>query len=147
MAKKTRAEDIDTSFIINSFREDDYSIPPHARSIEGEAEVSVESGQEKKPDIPAKKENTKEESERKKTVKSDYEDTFVRKSALTARQGKQVYIRKEFHDRILKITQVIGHNEITIADYLDNVMVHHFGQFQNDVAESFNRHIKSYNNL
>ena len=33
MAKKTRAEDIDTSFIINSFREDDYSIPPHARSL------------------------------------------------------------------------------------------------------------------
>lgn len=94
------------------------------------------------------KESPKEEPERKrKGVKSDFEETFVRKSALTARQGKQVYIRKEFHDRILKITQVIGQNEITIADYLDNVMAHHFGQFQNDVAESFNRHIKSYNNL
>ena len=98
--------------------------------------------------IPTKKESPKEEPERKrKGVKSDFEETFVRKSALTARQGKQVYIRKEFHDRILKITQVIGQNEITIADYLDNVMAHHFGQFQNDVAESFNRHIKSYNNL
>ena len=148
MAKKTRAEDIDTSFIINSFREDDYSIPPQARSLEGEAKVSNETGQEKKSDIPAKRESPKEEPERKrKGVKSDYEEIFVHKSALTARQGKQVYIRKEFHDRILKITQVIGQNEITIADYLDNVMAHHFGQFQNDVAESFNRHIKSYNNL
>ena len=110
--------------------------------------MSDETGQEKKSDIPAKRESPKEEPERKrKGVKSDYEETFVRKSALTARQGKQVYIRKEFHDRILKITQVIGQNEITIADYLDNVMAHHFGQFQNDVAESFNRHIKSYNNL
>ena len=148
MAKKTRVEDIDTSFIINSFREDDYSIPAHARSIEGETEVSTETRQEKISDIPAKRENPKEEAERKKKgVKSDYEQTFVRKSALTARQGKQVYIRKEFHDRILKITQVIGQNDITIADYLDNVMAYHFGQFQNDVAESFNRHIKSYNNL
>ena len=148
MAKKTRAEDIDTSFIINSFREDDYSIPPHARSLEGETEVSAETGAEKVSDISAKRESAKDEPERKKKgVKSDYEETFVRKSALTARQGKQVYIRKEFHDRILKITQVIGQNEITIADYLDNVMAYHFGQFQNDVAESFNRHIKSYNNL
>ena len=148
MAKKTRVEDIDTSFIINSFREDDYSIPPHARSLEGDTKVSDQTGQEKKSDIPTKKESPKEEPERKrKSVKSDYEETFVRKSALTARQGKQVYIRKEFHDRILKITQVIGQNEITIADYLDNVMTHHFGQFQNDVAESFNRHIKSYNNI
>ena len=39
MAKKTRVEDIDTSFIINSFREDDYSIPPHARSLEGDTKV------------------------------------------------------------------------------------------------------------
>ena len=60
MAKKTRVEDIDTSFIINSFREDDYSIPPQARSLEGEAKVSDETGQEKKSDIPAKRESPKE---------------------------------------------------------------------------------------
>ena len=85
MAKKTRVKDIDTSFIINSFREDDYSIPPHARSLEGETKVSDETGQEKKSDTSAKRESLKEEPERKrKSVKSDYEETFVRKSALTA---------------------------------------------------------------
>ena len=55
MAKKTRVEDIDTSFIINSFREDDYSIPPHARSLERDTKVSDQTGQEKKSDIPTKK--------------------------------------------------------------------------------------------
>lgn len=35
MVKKTRVEDIDSDAIINSFRQDDTSIPPGARSTEG----------------------------------------------------------------------------------------------------------------
>ena len=35
MAKKARIEDIDSDAIINSFRMDDASIPPEARSTDG----------------------------------------------------------------------------------------------------------------
>ncbi|EEX46946.1 hypothetical protein BACFIN_05299 [Bacteroides finegoldii DSM 17565] len=37
MAKKTRIEDIDSEAVINSFRLDDTSIPPEARSTDGNA--------------------------------------------------------------------------------------------------------------
>ena len=39
MAKKTRIEDIDSEAVINSFRLDDTSIPPEARSTDGNAPV------------------------------------------------------------------------------------------------------------
>lgn len=132
MARKTRIEDIDSDAIINSFRQDDTSIPPAARSTDGSA-----------PAPP------KEEPERRRRSgppeKSYYDATFVRGSNLTARLGKQVYIRKEFHDRIQKMLHVMGGNEVTIASFLDNVLAHHFTQFQDEIAESFSRHMKSYN--
>ena len=59
--------------------------------------------------------------------------------------GKQVYIRKEYHDRILKMLHIIGGNEVTIAGFLDNVLTYHFTQFQDEIAESFKRHMESYN--
>lgn len=150
MARKTRLEDIDGNAVINSFREDDTSIPPGARSTEGrttkvEGEVPV-SAEEATVPVSASTPVQKDETDKKrKNGKPDYEGTFVRESTVTARLGKQVYIRKEYHDRIQKILHVIGDNEVTIASFLDNVLTYHFGQFKNDIAESFDNHLKSYN--
>jgi len=120
MAKKARIEDIDSDAVINSFRMDDTSIPPQARRPE------------------RRRRNGKPE-------KTDYDGTFVCEANVTARLGKQVYIRKEYHDRIQKMLHVIGGNEVTIASFLDNVLTHHFTQFQEEIAESFRRHMESYN--
>ena len=91
----------------------------------------------------------KEEPERRrrngKPEKPDYETVFMCGSNVTARLGKQVYIRKEYHDRIQKMLHVIGGNEVTIAAFLDNVLTHHFTLFQDEIAESFKRHMESYN--
>ena len=153
MARKTKASDIDSNFIINAFRRDDMTIPPEARStpIETEQELSGEDNeiavpQETNQTQPTVKETAKEETERRrKVVKPDYEKTFVCGTSVTARHGRQVYIRNEYHDRIQKIIHVIGHNEISIASYLDNVLAHHFSMFGSDISESFNNHLKSYN--
>ncbi|RHL52207.1 DUF3408 domain-containing protein, partial [Bacteroides stercoris] len=51
----------------------------------------------------------------------------------------------EYHDRIQKMLHVIGGNEVTIAAFLDNVLTHHFTLFQDEIAESFKRHMESYN--
>ena len=143
MARKTKASDIDSNFIINAFRRDDMTIPPEARStpIETEQELSGEDNeivisQETNQTQPTVKETAKEETERRrKVVKPDYEKTFVCGTSVTARHGRQVYIRNEYHDR----------NEISIASYLDNVLAHHFSMFGSDISESFNNHLKSYN--
>jgi hypothetical protein len=36
----------------------------------------------------------------------DYRSLFIKEANVTARLGKTVYIRKEHHERILKIVQV-----------------------------------------
>lgn len=148
MAKKTRIEDIDSEAVINSFRLDDTSIPPEARSTDGNVpfpppeETAREAAQQ-----PVSR--SKEEPERRrrggKTDKTDYDGTFVCEANVTARLGKQVYIRKEYHDRIQKILHIIGGNEVTIASFLDNVLTHHFTVFKDEIAESFKRHMESYN--
>ncbi|MDO5575392.1 MAG: DUF3408 domain-containing protein [bacterium] len=150
MARKTRLEDIDGNAIINSFREDDTSIPPGARST-GVELTAVKNENPYSPEEVSALVSTstsihREDVEKKRrTAKPDYESIFICESKITARQGKQVYIRKEYHDRIQKILHVIGENEVTIGSFLDNVLTYHFGQFKSDIAESFDKHMKSYN--
>lgn len=145
MAKKLKIDSIDENFIINSFRQDDTNIPPQARSTEIRSEeLAVLEPQPVITVSSSKPEPVKEESaHRKKGSKPDYESLFVRDSSITARQGKQVYIRKDYHDRILKIIQVIGKNEVSIASYIDNVLSQHFDTYQNEITESYNEHLKS----
>lgn len=148
MAKKARIEDIDSDAIINSFRMDDASIPPEARSTDGNVS-DLPPKEEPQAAGPQPASRPKEETERRrrngKPEKTDYDSMFVRESNVTARLGKQVYIRKEYHDRILKMLHIIGGNEVTIAGFLDNVLTYHFTQFQDEIAESFKRHMESYN--
>lgn len=82
----------------------------------------------------------KEETRRRRTKAQDYETLFIREAAgITAREGKTVYIRKEYHDRILKIVRVIGGNELSLFSYLDNVLEHHFALFQEDITMLYDK--------
>ena len=145
MAKKLNIDSIDENFIINSFRQDDKSIPHEARSTEAQTEEPpINEPQAAVTTSSFSTYPVKEESvPRKKANKPDYESQFVREATVTARQGKQVYIRKDYHDRILKIIQVIGKNEVSIASYLDNVLTLHFETYQGEITESYNEHLKS----
>jgi hypothetical protein len=78
-----------------------------------------------------------------KRRKEKYQVLFVHEASVTTRQGKQVYIRKDYHDRILKIIQVIGKNEVSIASYMDNVLAHHFATFQGEITELYDERNKS----
>ncbi|WP_286920226.1 DUF3408 domain-containing protein [Flavobacterium sp. UBA4197] len=116
MAKeRTNDQDIDESFILSS--------------IKGNKQ-STGGGTEKLPTKVNKKEVELTELDR-------YFDLFIKESNLTARLGKSVYIRKDFHDRLLKIVQVIGGNELSLFSYLDNVLAHHFESFQKEIKESY----------
>jgi hypothetical protein len=67
----------------------------------------------------------------------NYGDFFFKEAEVKTRNGKVVYIRKEFHDRILKIVRVIGENDLSLFSYLDNVLEHHFDMFQDDITELY----------
>jgi hypothetical protein len=73
----------------------------------------------------------------------DYKSLFIKEANITARVGKTVYIRKEHHDRILKIVQVIGENEVSLFSYIDNIIAHHFESFQDDIAQSYKNKVST----
>jgi hypothetical protein len=67
----------------------------------------------------------------------DYKSLFIKESGETARTGKTVYLRREHHERIMKIAQVIGDNNLSIFSYIDNVLIHHFEHFQDEINELY----------
>ena len=133
MAKKTNVEGIDENFIINSFRQDDPTLPPSARATESptDAETAV-------PE-PMPPEEQREEPRRRKTrnKEQDYRSLFLKEAAIPARIGKTVYVRKEYHERIQLILRVIGKDEVSLFSYIDNVLAHHFDMFQEDIKKLY----------
>jgi hypothetical protein len=70
-----------------------------------------------------------------------YEKRFLVRAGIPTRSGKLVGIRKKYHKRISKIVQVAGDNEVTIFSYVDNVLKHHFENFQDEISELYKKQI------
>lgn len=68
-----------------------------------------------------------------------YESLFMKPAGIATRSGKGVYIRPEYHKRIMQITHTIGEGQITLFDYIDNVLEHHFNTFQDDISELYRK--------
>ena len=62
----------------------------------------------------------------KKDNLSLYRETFLKKTHYTARDGKQVYIPVIYHEKMLKIVQLICSNRVNISDLLCNMLEEHF---------------------
>lgn len=141
MAKKTKTEEEYADLVIQSLVQEDYSVSKPT-------EDAVPSSEPQVPKEDVRMNKTRDAAVNKAhIVKRDYEASFVRESGMTARKGKQVCIRSNYHDRIMKLIQVIGKNEVTIASYIDNVLASHFEDYQEDIAESFSKHIKTFTNI
>lgn len=172
MAKKTKTEEEYADLVIQSLVQEDYSVSTpvesaatfnesqdvkdngNAQETHGAKENEKSTSTENEvvvtiPQVPqSKKSKAKDGATNKECiVKRDYEESFMRESGMTARKGKQVCIRSNYHDRIMKLIQVIGKNEVTIASYIDNVLASHFEDYQEDIAESFGKHIKTFTNI
>jgi len=80
----------------------------------------------------------KQRSTAQKATEENYENLFFKKPATNARDGKTVYIRPDFHEKLTRIVQVIGEDKITIYAYLDNLLEYHFQEFREQITTSFN---------
>ena len=69
----------------------------------------------------------------KKTDKAirtaQYKSTFLTPTEFLARNGKTVYISKEFHQKLSQLVFMLGGGKLTLADYLQNLLQHHFDDF------------------
>ena len=88
--------------------------------------------------LPLEKPAVKEKIKIKKTNGTDYESLFFKRTDTNARDGKTVYIRPDFHEKLSRIAQVIGEDKITIYGYLDNLLDYHFQEFGEQITKSFN---------
>lgn len=134
--KRKATPDIDEELMMNlmvdGVKKEGLKLPPEppAKAVEKE-EDKVEEPTKEKPVV-------REKSRTKRTNETDYENTFFKKSETNARDGKTVYIRPGFHEKLTRIIQVIGEDKISIYAYLDNLLDYHFQEFAEQITKSYN---------
>ncbi len=84
----------------------------------------------------------KEKLRSSSSKKIDYEDTFLVNRFPSGRSGKVVYIRPEYHERLLRIVQLTREERTTLYSYIDNILEHHFKEFGDDITDYFNEKFK-----
>lgn len=84
----------------------------------------------------------REKNRTKKSVDGSYGSHFLKTHSMTKRGDKSIYIRQEYHERLSRIVQVIGKDQIPLYAYLDNILEHHFEIFEKAITEDFNEKFK-----
>ena len=131
MNKKEIGDGLDASFIISQAKSRNRPLHPYTAEKAEEADASSDES----PVSAA----PREDARRRKGRGHDYETLFIRNAPSNTRSGKTVYIRREFHERITRIVQVIGKNEVSLYSYLDNVLEHHFAAYQEEISELYKK--------
>ena len=69
---------------------------------------------------------------------NNYQSSYLKKSdSPPARQGKSLYIREKYHERIFQIISIIGKRGVTLYDYVDNILTEHFEKYHEEIVNSF----------
>lgn len=150
MAKRADTSGLDPDFVISQAkpanRKRETELKPYDPSIsvlKNEAEPVEETAGEPvaAEEVKPQKELQlpKEENKKRKSKAQEYETLFFKEAVIKTRNGKVVYIRKEHHERILKIVRVIGDNEFSLFNYLDNILENHFNTYQNEITELYSK--------
>lgn len=138
--KKMAAPDINEelmmSLMVDGVKEGGIQVPSEPVNEAPEHQTKILKGP------PREKTFTKERGRTKKTIEVEYENIFFKKTETNARDGKTVYIRPDFHEKLSRIVQVIGGDKITIYGYLDNLLDYHFQEFGDQITKTFNAKYK-----
>ncbi|WP_426478116.1 DUF3408 domain-containing protein [Chryseobacterium sp. CBSDS_008] len=81
---------------------------------------------------------TKQKIKSKKSVEVTYAEQFLTHHTMTKRGDKSIYIRPEYHERLLRIIQIIADDQIPLYAYLDNILAYHFELFEKEITDDFN---------
>ena len=129
--KKKNAPEINEELMMNLMVD---GIKKEGLQIPVEKEIQIRNSKE----FSKEKTTIKEKSRSKRASEEDYESIFFKRIDTNARDGKTVYIRPDFHEKLSRIVQVIGDDKITIYAYLDNLLDYHFQEFGEQITKSFN---------
>lgn len=120
--------DVDEDYLMNIISGDEPVAPPQNKQQEEEPKEA--------------KSKPKEKARNSSLKKADYEQTFLVNRFPSGRSGKVVYIRPEYHERLLRIVQLTREEKTTLYSYIDNILEHHFREFGDDITDYFNERFK-----
>lgn len=103
---------------------------------ETEKEVTAAKG-EPSPTEKAPEGKTAEGKRRKAKQAADYDGTFLKGMDIPARYGKPVYVRREYHERISKISVMLTGGKVSLSAYIDNVLAQHFEQYREEIEAAY----------
>ncbi|WP_369764990.1 DUF3408 domain-containing protein [Flavobacterium sp. WC2429] len=92
--------------------------------------------------IEAKENKPKDKIRVSAPKKRNYEEVFLTNRYPSGRSGKVVYIRPEYHERLLRIVQLTREEKTTLYSYIDNILEQHFNDFGTEIQEFFNERNK-----
>ncbi len=125
-------EELMMNLMVDGIKREGLQLPPQHQAEAPEKEgIKPEEAPQEQPAV-------KEKPKSKRTGEPEYESIFFKKPDTNARDGKTVYIRPDFHEKLSRIVQVIGEDKITIYAYLDNLLDYHFHEFGEQITRSFN---------
>lgn len=136
MAKNLQI-DMDAGSIINSIRPDTLPAPIPQPPVP--APTVVQDVKKNEDVVPPPK--VKEAARNKKSeCEEEYLELFIRDAEISARSGKLVYVRKDYHDRILRIIRVIGKDKLSLFGYIDHVLTHHFAEYEEEIKKLYKKY-------
>ena len=84
---------------------------------------------------PKEEKAMKEPARRKKNAQGDYRETYFMRVDLTDRQP--LYVSRATHEKLMKIVTVIGGRKATVSSYVENILLRHFDQYQDEINELY----------
>ena len=84
---------------------------------------------------PKEEKAAQEPARRKKNAPGDYRETYFMRVDLTDRQP--LYVSRTTHEKLMKIVTVIGGRKATVSSYVENILLRHFDQFQDEINELY----------
>ena len=93
------------------------------------------SEQEPKTETTKEEKAVKEPARRKKNISGDYRETYFARVDLTDRQP--LYVSRTTHEKLMKIVTVIGGRKATVSSYVENILLRHFDQYQDEINELY----------
>lgn len=77
---------------------------------------------------------------RRKGGTGDYRETYFQKVELTDRQP--LYVSRTTHEKLMRIVTVIGGRKVTVSSYVENILLRHFEQYQDEINALYESHFQ-----
>jgi len=126
----------------NNFKKPDVDEDYLMNIISGDEPVTPPQNNQQMDEPKEIKAKPKEKSRGSSSKKADYEETFLVNRFPSGRSGKVVYIRPEYHERLLRIVQLTREEKTTLYSCIVNILKHHFREFGDDITDYFNERFK-----